>query len=80
MDIPETVSPAGLRVRAELVRNGRSGWGTASESTARHLELAADRIEAAEEYIRLLTSNCAGERIDIYEAREQARLAYEKSA
>lgn len=37
--IPETVSAEGLRCRAEIVR--RQG----DESCARHLELAADKIE-----------------------------------
>jgi len=37
--IPETVSPAGLRYRAEIMRD------KGDESCARHLELAADKLE-----------------------------------
>lgn len=42
MQIPETVSPEGLRERAKIMR------GYMDESCARHLELAADRIEELE--------------------------------
>jgi len=37
--IPETVTPAGLRERAKIMR------GILDEGCARHLELAADKIE-----------------------------------
>lgn len=38
-NIPESVTPAGLRMRAQIMR-----WRS-DESTARHLELAATEIE-----------------------------------
>lgn len=41
LDGLETVTPAGLRVRADLVRHALNDSG----SCARHLELAADEIE-----------------------------------
>lgn len=44
--IPETVSPEGLRERAKIMR------GSMDESCARHLELAADRIEGLETWQR----------------------------
>lgn len=38
--IPEIVTPAGLRYRAEIMRD------KGDEACARHLELAADKLEA----------------------------------
>jgi len=48
--IPETVSPAGLRARADIMR------GFMDESCAHHLELAAARIEQLEAALRKITS------------------------
>lgn len=42
--IPETVTPAGLRARADMVRDKLNDGG----SCARQLELAADALEKAE--------------------------------
>jgi len=53
MVIPESVSPAGLRERAKIMR------GYMDESCARHLELAADKIEALERYLRNANSRAS---------------------
>ena len=50
--IPETVSPAGLRARADIMR------GFMDESCAHHLELAAARIEQLEAALRAIIIRC----------------------
>lgn len=47
--IAESVTPAGLRLRAALLRE--TGQPNDSGSTARHLELAADKIEGLEDQV-----------------------------
>ena len=49
MEIQEKVTPEGLRARANLVGDGGN-----SGSTMRHLQLAADRIEALERGLRAM--------------------------
>lgn len=44
MIIPETATPCGLRLRAEMLRDRMNDAGSA----ARHVELAASRIERLE--------------------------------